>query len=112
MATGRTTDIWRRFVVPQTRLGRWCVRSFGVGLAGLALMTLSVASGQRGGDTLADNWWISGPALVAALGFVGAFATGSIAIVRVHERALTVLVITAFGALVTLFLVAEVTTPH
>jgi hypothetical protein len=112
MATGRSADIWRRSVVPHTRIGRWCVGSFGVGLVALALMALSIGSGQRGGDTLADNWWISGPALVAALGFVGAFAIGSIAVVRVHERAVTVFAVTAFGAFVTLYLVAEVTNPH
>jgi hypothetical protein len=112
MATGPTAEFWRRFVVPQTRLGRWCVGAFGIGLVGLVLMALSVGSGQRGGDALADNWWISGPALVAAVGFVGAFPTGSIAVGRMHERALTVLVVTAFGALVALYLVAEVTNPH
>ena len=112
MATGRTAGIWRRSVVPQTRVGRWCVRSFGVGFVGLVLMALSIGSGQRGGDTLVDNWWISGPALTAALGFVGAFAIGSIAVVRAHERAVTVFLVTAFGVLVTLFLVLEVTNPH
>jgi len=112
MATGPTVGIWRRSVVPQTRVGCWCVRFFGVGLVGLVLMALSIGSGQRGGDTLVDNWWISGPALAAAVGFVGAFAIGSIAVVRAHERAVTVFGVTAFGALVAIYLVAEVTNPH
>jgi uncharacterized membrane protein YeaQ/YmgE (transglycosylase-associated protein family) len=112
MATGRPAGGWRHHVVPATRLGRWSVGSFGVGLAGLVVAVSSVASGQRGGDTMADNWWITGPALVAALGIVGAFVTGLTAVVRMHERAPTVLVVTVLGALVTLYLLAEFTTPH
>ena len=75
-------------------------------------MMVSAGSGQEGGDTFTDNWWVSGPALVAAFGLVGAFATGLFAIARRHERAAAVFLVTAIGALVTFFIVGEMLTPH
>ncbi len=101
-----------RRLVPATLLGRRCLGFLGVGIVGLLAMVVSVGSGQEGGDTFADNWWISGPALVAALGLVGAFVTGLIAIVRNRERSLPVILATIVGALVTMFLIGEITTPH
>lgn len=101
-----------RRLVPATLLGRRCLGFLGVGIVGLLAMVVSVGSGQEGGDTFADNWWISGPALVAALGLVGAFVTGLIAIVRNRERSLPVILATIVGALVPMFLIGEITTPH
>lgn len=59
-----------------------------------------------------ENWWISGPASVAGLGLLGASATGLFAITGRRERAVPVLLATAIGAIVTLFVIAEVLTPH
>ena len=101
-----------RFLAPATIVGRWCVASFIVGIAGFVAMVVVVGSGQEGGETFTDNWWISGPALLAALGIVGAFPTGLFAIIRSRERAGLVILATAIGALVTLFLVGEIITPH
>lgn len=81
-------------------------------MLGFVAMTVSVGSGQEGGDTFTDNWWISGPAFVAALGFVVALVTGLLAIVRSRERVAAVFVVTVIGAIVTLFIVGELLTPH
>jgi hypothetical protein len=101
-----------RLMVPATIAGRWCLASFTFGVLSFIAMMVSVGSGQEGGDTFTDNWWISGPALLAALGLVGAFATGLFAIVGRRERAAAVLLSTAIGAIVTLFMVGEILTPH
>jgi len=101
-----------RLAVPVTVVGRWCFGLFSVGIVGFVAMVVAVGLGQEGGDTFTDNWWISGPALVAALGIVGAFATGLFAIVRRRERAALVILATVIGALVTLFIVGEISTPH
>ena len=50
--------------------------------------------------------------LMAALGLVVAFATGLFAIVGSRERAAAVFLATVIGAIVTLFIVGEVLTPH
>lgn len=99
-------------LVATTVVGRWCLAAFAVGVLGAMTMIVSVGSGQEGGETFTDNWWISGPALVAGLGLVGAFATGLFAITRKRERAVAVFLATAIGAIVTLFLVGEISTPH
>jgi hypothetical protein len=83
-----------------------------VGALGFIAMAVSVGSGQEGGEAFTDNWWISGPALVAALGLVGAFATGLFAIAGRRERAVPVFLATAIGAIVTVFLIGEFSSPH
>ena len=103
---------FRRLIVPVTTVGRWCLASFSVGIIGFVVMVVVVGSGQEGGETFTDNWWISGPALVAALGIVGAFATGLFAIVRQRERAALVILATVIGALVTWFIIGEISMPH
>ena len=108
----RTSARFSRLAVPATTVGWSCLASFAVGVLGFIAMVVSVGSGQEGGETFTDNWWISGPALVAACGVVGAFATGLFAIVGKRERAVPVFLATAIGAIVTLFLIAEIVTPH
>ena len=85
---------------------------FAIGALGFIAMVVSVGTGQEGGETFTDNWWISGPAVVAALGVVGAVAPGLFAILRRCERATPVLLATAIGVIVTLFLIGEVVSPH
>ena len=99
-------------LVAATVAGRWCLTAFAVGVLGFVAMVVSVASGQEGGDTFADNWWISGPAFVAGAGLVAAFGTGLFAIVGRRERGVAVIVATLIGLVVTLFVVGEVVTPH
>ncbi|MEX2100527.1 MAG: hypothetical protein WEB19_03850 [Acidimicrobiia bacterium] len=107
-----TGSRFARLMVPATTAGRWCLASFTFGVLGFITMVVSVSSGQEGGDTFTDNWWISGPALFAALGLVGAFITGLFAIVGSRERAAAVFLVTVIGAIVTLFMVGEILTPH
>jgi hypothetical protein len=107
-----TRSLFTQLLVPATGAGRWCLASFTFGVLSFVAMMVSVISGQEGGDTFTDNWWISGPALVAALGLVVAFATGLFAILGRRERAAAVLLVTVIGAFVTLFIVGEILTPH
>ena len=78
---------FRRHMVPTTSVGWFCLASFAVGALGFIAMVVSVGSGQEGGGTFTDNWWISGPALGAVLGIVVALATGLFAIIGRRERA-------------------------
>lgn len=96
---------------PATPFGGWSVRllvGFALGLGGLFL---AIALGERGGDDFTANWWLSGPAFVAAGCGIGAFLAGTIALVR-GERAVSVLLATAVGLFVTWFIAAEVALPH
>ena len=102
----------RRLMVPATAVGWWSLASFGIGVLGFITMVVVVGAGQEGGETFTDNWWISGPALVAALGLVGSFATGLLAITWRRDRTVPVVLATAIGALVTFFVIGELATPH
>ena len=97
---------------PTTILGRSAVAFAGVFLFGLVVMAAVVASGQRGGNTLFDNWWISAPALVAAIGAVGSFATGLVAILHFRERSPLVMVTVLVAGLVVVYLVGELAITH
>ena len=97
-----------RHAEPMTSAGWRCLVAFGLGAVGLLGLMASVASGQEGGDTFADNWWLSAPAFLAAIGFVVSFVFGVFAIVLRHERSLPVYVATAFGAFVVFFITGEI----
>ena len=99
-------------MVPATTGGRLCLASFTFGVLSLVVMMAAAISGQEGGDTFTDNWWIAGPAVLAALGIVVAFVTGLVAIIGSRERAATVFLVTAIGAIVTLFVTGELLTSH
>lgn len=79
----------------------------GASVLAIVLMAAVVASGQRGGTTLVDNPWTSGPALAAALAAVASFVTGLVAVLRHHERARIVMAAVLVEGLVTVFLVGE-----
>ncbi len=78
----------------------------GASVLAIVLMAV-VASGQRGGTTLVDNPWTSGPALAVALAAVASFVTGLVAVLRHHERARIVMAAVLVEGLVTVFLVGE-----
>ncbi len=100
-----------RFAVLATVAGRWCLASISVEIAGLVAMVVAFGTGQEGGETFTDIWWISGPALVAAFGIVGAFPTGLFAVVRQHERSALVILAPVIGASVALLVIGEISTP-
>jgi len=93
-------------------MGQWSVVLLLTFAAGLLGLMTAISSGQKGGDTFSDNWWLAGPAFVAALSAIAALVTGVIAIAREHERSISVALATVVGLLVTLFVVAEVAFPH
>ena len=97
---------------PTTILGRSAVAFAGVFLFGLVVMAAVVASGQRGGNTLFDNWWISGPALLAAISAVASFVTGVLAVLCSRERSALVKTTVVVQGLVTVFLIGELAVAH
>lgn len=98
--------------LPASRLGRWSASLFGGTLVAFLTMVALVAAGQRGGETFSDNLWLSIPGAIAAVGAVGAFLTGALALVRSRERSLVTVVVTLVSALVVVFLVGELLVPH
>jgi hypothetical protein len=97
---------------PVTRLGRWSIGLVGLFFMAFIVMVLVVGSGQQGGETFSDNWWISGPAFTAVAGAIGALVTGVIALALRGERALAVIFAVVVGALVTWFVLGEIIAPH
>ena len=78
----------------------------------VAIFTLTVASGQRGGEEFFDNLWLALPGLGAFFAAVAAFVLGAAAIAACGERSILVMVATVLGFLVTAFGVLEVLAPH
>lgn len=99
-------------LLPETAPGRWALGLFGLAVAGFVLMTVAVATGQRGGETFSDNWWLAAPALLASVSSVASGVVGAYAIVRRHEHAALVYLAAATGLLVIAFVVGEALTPR
>lgn len=98
---------WR----PTTAAGRWAVGFAGLFLLAAVAMQAAVLNGQEAGDAFNDNWWLAGPALVAAVAAVAGLVTGIVAMVRRQERALSVLLTVVVGALVSLFVLGQLVLP-
>jgi hypothetical protein len=80
-----------------------------VGCFGLMLATIL---GQTGGETFSDNWWLAGPAFVAGASALSALVSGVIAMVREHERSISLILSTLIGLFVTVFVGGELLFPH
>jgi hypothetical protein len=97
---------------PSTTAGRWALALLLAFSVALAALIVSSASGQKGGDAFTDNWWLAGPALAAFLTALTALVAGGYAIVAQHDRSPLVILAAAVGAVVVLFVAAELTLRH
>jgi hypothetical protein len=97
---------------PTSGPGRWSILAIAVFAVLLAIFALTVASGQRGGESFFGNLWLTVPFLGAYLAAVAAFILGATAMAGYGERSLTVVAATILGLLVTAFGVLEVLLPH
>lgn len=98
-------------VMPERKPGRYSVGLIGGFFLCLLLLNAFAAGGQTGGDTFLDNPLLSFTGLAAVICAVAAFIAAIVALAK-KELALMVWVALVIGALVTLFLVGEFTTPH
>lgn len=97
---------------PTTRSGRLSV-GFLAGFAVLiALFSVLVAAGQRGGEGFFDNLWLTAPMLCAWTCGLAAAITGTFALVVRRDRSLPVVLAATVGFLVTSFVIVEVAFPH
>lgn len=82
---------------------------FAASLAGL-IVAASVF-GQRGGETLSDNWILAGFALGAAAAVLAGGAVALVTVIRGNRDKLLIIPL-SFGGLTLLFLVGEFASPH
>jgi hypothetical protein len=94
---------------PAGRSARTALAVFGVAVL---VLQLAVLVGQRAHETIPDNVWLAGPAIVAAVAALVAMAYGLIAVVRQKERAAIVLLAVGLGVLITLFVGGELLSTH
>ena len=100
--------------MPKTQFGKYACGLMLIAIA-LYFFTWQIIInlfGQRGGDTILDNLWISVPMLSAGIAAVASFITGTISLIRDKERAILVFVCSFLGLLVTLFIGGELLFPH
>jgi hypothetical protein len=101
------TNLTHSHVWPSTRLGWVSLGFLGVFVAALGFMMVAAVSGQTGGNTFTDNWWLAGPAFTAAAGAFVAMSVAVAAVFACAERTWSVLLAIPVGGLVTLFVLAE-----
>jgi hypothetical protein len=99
-------------VLPSSGSGRSSVGLAVASLLALGLFFAMVSSGQGGGDSLLDNWLLTGPIVFVAVGGIAGLMAGLLALLRSHERGLLVVLPILWGLVVTLFIVGELANPH
>ena len=100
-----------RSMWPVTRWGWATVGLFAGFVLSSAFFQLAVATGQKGGDTIFDNLWLSIPGLAGTVFALLATAAGGVAVFVRRERTTLVSLVFAIGLIVTIFTLAEVGVP-
>ena len=106
-------------ITPKTILGKWSIGLiivmpilFIIGSSFTDLLYKSVPAGETIWADIAARPALALTMLAGMGAGIAAFITGLLAIVRQKERALLVYASTAIGALLILFLIGEVVSPH
>ena len=106
-------------VLPVTTLGKWSVALIVavpvlvlIGTATVETLYQSVPAGRTISADIVARPALALPMLAAAACGFSAFMTGLLAIIRRKERAVTVYVSVAIGALIVLFIALEIIFPH
>ena len=98
-------------LLPSSTPGRWSIGLVVTSLAALGVFFLVVGTGQRGGETLFDNWLLTGPMLVVAIAGIAGLKAAVIALAR-RDVYLLVVAPILWGLLVATFILGEVVSPH
>ncbi len=108
MSTIGSRGTHQREVMPHTASGRWSVASFVVLLLGATVLFAAATSGQTGGEAIFDNLWLGIPGILGLVGATISMITGLIAVIRRHERAITVVFAVIVSTLVFMFVALSV----
>jgi hypothetical protein len=98
-------------LLPSTTPGRWSIVLVITSLAALGVFFLMVGAGQRGGETLVDNWFLTGPMLVVAIAAIAGLMAAVVALAR-RDVYLLVVAPILWGLVVGTFILGEVVSPH
>ena len=93
-------------------MGKRSVKLIGAFFVSLGVLYAFIIAGQRGGEGFFDNLYLAIPGILAGAFGVASFVFGLIAIIRQRERSVLVYLTVVIGALVTLFIGAEIIFPH
>ena len=97
--------------MPSTDLGKWAGGLLVLALACFAAFFGFVMAGQRGGDTFFSNLTLTIPILISALAAIAGGVVGVMA--RRHDdRSIVVKLAVFIGAVVVLWIAAEIAFPH
>jgi len=98
--------------MPRTKLGEWSVGLISVFFVLLLIFYGFIIAGQRGGQGFFDNLFLAIPAVLAGACGIASFVVGPMAIIKQRERSALVYLAVVIGALVTLWIAAEIIFPH
>jgi hypothetical protein len=94
--------------MPQSVPGKWSVASFLVLVVGAIALFVAAASGQTGGETILDNMWLGVPGIVGLAGAITSMITGFVAVIRRHDRVVSVVFAATASTLVFIFVLLSV----
>lgn len=98
--------------MPRTKLGKWSVSLISAFIVLMLIFYGFIIAGQRGGEGFFDNLILTIPAVLAGACAMASFIIGLIAIIKQRERSAFTYIAAVIGALVTLWIAAEIIFPH
>ncbi len=98
----------RAGVMPESVPGKWSVASFLVLVVAAIALFAAAASGETGGESILDNLWLGVPGIVGLAGAITSMVTGFVAVIRRHDRVVSVLFAASVSTLVFTFVLLSV----
>ncbi|HEY7703259.1 MAG TPA: hypothetical protein VID03_00335 [Acidimicrobiia bacterium] len=99
---------YRAGVIPESLPGKLSVASFLVLVVGALALFAAAAIGETGGESILDNLWLGVPGIVGLAGALTSMITGLVAVIRRHDRVVSVVVAASVSTLVFVFVLLSV----
>lgn len=105
------TTVWKHHHSgwsPESRVGWWTVSLAGLALGGTLGLAVAFALGMDRADSFSDNWLLTGYGVALLVSAATSVVTGTLALVRHHDRSWVVVTGTVIGTLLTLLMLQQV----
>jgi hypothetical protein len=93
---------------PETRLGKWALSLAGAAVGGTVALAIGFAAGLEPADSFTDNWFLTTAGLAILASAASSVVTGSLALIRGHDRSWLVMSATGLSVLATALMLQQV----
>ena len=99
-------------ILPNSKIGKWTVWLILLFFKFLAIFFFFVFIGERGGETIFSNLYLTIPFLIAIFSAISSFFTGLLSIFQKGDHCIAIYLSIIIGLFVLIFILGELIFPH